>query len=135
MGNINLIIEWQDYETQFMGEMISMKLRPLKRWAMFKLAPLFQQIPDRKKGESAKNWASRLTKSQRDELQKTTSDIQDISKDIFKDHVKDLKGINVNNKPVTFDMLSEEFVFSNLCIQICGELMKITNITKDDEKN
>lgn len=135
MGKINLIIDWQKYETKFMGETISMEIRPLKRWAVFKLAPLFDAIPAKKPKESNKKWFARLTDEQKESLTDISSKIQDISGEIFSDHVKNLNGIFVNDKPVSMEILSEEFAFTHLCVQICGQLMSITNLDKGEEKN
>ena len=135
MGNVDLIIGWEKYETVFMGKEISMEIRPLKRWAWFVIAPLFQDMPDKKKGETNQQFAARLTKDERGKLTAQSEKIHEKSKDIFKDHVRNIQGITVNQKPITFDIMSEEIHFMNLCIQICGKLMEISQLTEGEEKN
>ena len=135
MGDIDLIIGWQEYETTFMENKVSMKIRPLKRWAWYMLAPVLERGTPRKPKESAKEYLARLSPDEKRELTNVSDKMHEMAAKIFPEHVKDFEGITVNGKPVTFEIMSEEVVFGNLCVEICGKLAEISAPSKADEKN
>ena len=132
---MDIIIDWQTYETEFAGEKISMKVRMLRSWAMFALEPYLNNPNPKKKEETAQEYATRLTVEEKSILSNNSMKIQELSEKIFPDHVKDIQGITVNGKPVTWEQIASEVVFLNLAVDICGQLASISTLTKEEEKN
>ena len=117
---MDILIDWQPFETTFRGEKISMMLRPLKTSAMLGLMPYMQ----------------RVNESEENRIALTSMEIQQAGADIFTDHVKEIKGLTVNNgQPITGQILSEESIFNTLSMEIVARLFEITQLTDDSEKN
>lgn len=135
---INIVIGWQEYETTFKGKKIKMEIRPLKRWASFILTPLFAKIeglPNRKKKEKTIDYIKRLKPEQFEQMTEIFGKVQDASASIFKAHVRNIEGITINDKPVDFDIMAEESVFLQLCLELSGKLIEISSLSEGDEKN
>ena len=98
---MDIIIDWRKYETEFAGEQISMEIRPLKSWAMFALQPYLDNPNPKLKKETAKEYAKRLTSEEKTILSNNSQKIQELSDKIFTEHVKNIEGITVNQKPIT----------------------------------
>ncbi len=132
---MDIIIDWQLYETEFAGEKISMEIRMLRSWAMFALEPYLNNPNPKKEEETAKEYAARLTDEEKTILSNNSRKIQEISEKILPDHVQNIKGITVNGEPVTWEQIAAEVVFLNLAVEICGQLASISTLKKADEKN
>ena len=132
---MDLVIDWRKYETEFMGEPVSMELRPLKRWAWFELAPLLENHNPKKEDETAQEYIARLTEDERKKMSHDSEKLQELSAKIFPEHVKNIQGITVNGEVPTWEQISEEIIFLNLCVDICGQLAEVSTLTKTDEKN
>lgn len=135
MGNYDLVIGWQKYETTFRDNVVRMEIRPLKRWAWYMLVPIFSAMPQRNAGESNDEYIGRLSPDEREAMVKFSDLLQEKSAKIFAEHVRNFEGITVNGQPVSFETMSEEIVFGNLCVAMCGKLMEISTLTKESEKN
>lgn len=116
---MDILIDWQKFETNFNGEKVSMMLRPLKTWAMLKL------LPNIVNQESSNTTALALS----------GMELQSFAKEIFPEFVKDIKNLTVNGSPITFEILAEESIFHNLTMEILGELIRISRLSDGEEKN
>ena len=117
---INLTIDWQEKKVHFMGEDITIVIRPLTTVAFNLLLPHFQDMDDQV------NEAEAL---------KRIGDMQQVAKDIFPSHLKEIQGLQINEDPVTVEQLTEEVVLSSLTVKILTEMMGITQPDKDSEGN
>ena len=115
---MDVLIGWQKYETTWQGEKVSMEVRPLRRKAMMLLAP-YMMISEEKGVK----------------LIVDTFELQGLAAQIFPEHVKDIQGITVNGKPVTWEDLAEEAVFCHLVGDIIGQLALISSLKESEAKN
>ena len=117
---MDILIDWQPFETTFRGGKIQMMLRPLRTSAMLKLMPYMQRTNEKEESRIAL----------------TSMEIQQAGADIFTDHVKDITGLTVNNgQPVTGQILADESIFNALSMEIVARLFEITQLVDDSEKN
>ena len=142
--SFDIIIDWEEYKTDFRGHEVKMQLRPLKRWASMLLTPIFKRsrevyLENKRKKDKAENNPKEETEKEPEKV--TEEDInfayrvQEIAMKVFQDHVKDIVGITVNKEAITIPVLCEESAFGPLCIDIVGELAKRSKLTEPEEKN
>ncbi len=116
---MDILIGWQSKTYEFVGEEISVELRPLKVDAMLGLIPFIKDTEE----ESVSLIADSL------ELQKQ-------SKLIFPEHVRTLKGLTINGEDVKdISVLCDEMIFSTLVVQILGDLIRMSTLTEGEEEN
>jgi len=132
---MDVIIGWSSYETKFLDDPVTMELRSLRTEAFFKLLPLMQHKNAKQPKESVEKYLKRLTPEEKIEIQGASIKTQKLSVEIFPDHVKNITGITLNGKAPTFEDLAQEAIFLNLAVDICGELISRTKLTRDEEKN
>jgi hypothetical protein len=123
---VDVLIDWQPWETMFAGEPVRMKLRPLKRYAMALLTPHMAKFPGSKEEMEAMD---------RFEMADNAYQLQELAARIFPDHVKDIENLTVGGKPVEVGMLAEESVFVNLATEVISQLSIISVVTQGDAKN
>jgi hypothetical protein len=144
--SFDIIIDWEEYKTDFRGHEVTMQLRPLKRWASVALTPIFKRSREKFIENEKKKRQIEVEKSEgiepKNEPEKVTEeeinfayDVQAVAEKVFPDHVKDIVGITVNKLAITIPVLCEESAFGPLCIDIVGELAKRSNLTEQEEKN
>jgi hypothetical protein len=111
---MDLFIDWQPYETEFMGGTVTMEIRPLKNKAMMALAPYFTDD----KAELAKNLSS----------------IQGLVPEIFPEHVRNID-LTINQQQISPEQVAEESVLSMLVLDIVAQLLNISTPSAVDVKN
>jgi hypothetical protein len=116
---MDLVIGWREFATEFLGETVRLRLRPLKRAAALRLLPFL-------KGGGEQTDVMRLVAE--------SFELQALAAEIFPGHVKDLD-LTVNGVPPTIEDLSEEAVLTPLTGAILAELVKMSFFGKRDEKN
>jgi hypothetical protein len=122
----NLTIDWQKYETDFRGHKIEMEIRPLKRWASMLLTPLYLEGAETKKNKNKK-----ITSDEANYMYR----VQGIGAKILPEHIRNITGININNKTITISDLCEETIFAPLAMDIIAELSRISQLSDNDVKN
>ena len=139
---INLIIKWQKWETEFQGEKISMELLPLKVGTNLLLTPFFIRIEEQDNKGKAIGIGKKDVKIDQDKLSqyiiestRLETELQNVCRDIFPSHVRDIQNMTINDKPVDPIILCEEPVFSSLVLQIVTRLYRISRITAEQAKN
>ena len=134
---IDFIIDWKPYETTIDGYPITLELRPLKAWAHILLLPYFLKMDEL--AENSKKIASETDEQKiNDWVIKSstlTVELQEICKKIFPDHVRNITGFTVNNKPIDTLIICEETMFGTLVMDIVGELAKRSRISGAEAKN
>jgi hypothetical protein len=131
---MDFVIGWQRYETKFRGAAVTMDLRPLKSAAMFQMAPHFGG-PRRQPDETVQEFIGRLTDDEKAILRNNSRKLQEISVQVFPEHVRNLKGFTINGLAPTWEDLAAESIFMELCTDICGQLAVISTIDQGSEKN
>ncbi|MBW2638373.1 MAG: hypothetical protein JRC86_12840 [Deltaproteobacteria bacterium] len=131
----NYIIDWEPYETEFNGDKITMEIRPMKAWAMIALKPFLDDSNPKKKSETTKAYLDRISPEEKRCLEKDSLEIQKLASVIFPEHVQNLSGFEVNGAPPTNDMLAEETAFMDLTCGIIMQLISISGLSEDEEKN
>lgn len=134
--SFDIIIDWEEYETDFKGHEVKMQLRPLKRWASLLLTPIFKvsreaYLENKRKKDNAEVEPEKVT----EEDINFAFNVQEIAIKVFPDHVRDVTGITVNKQAITVPILCEESAFGPLCIDIVGELAKRSQLTEPEAKN
>ena len=114
---INLTIDWQRVTINFQGEEVSALIRPLMSKTFVSLMP-FMHI-DKDESRAAENMIT----------------MQQLGKDIFPDHMKELEGVQINGAAPTVEQLTEEFALAELAVKLLTEMINITVLDKDSEKN
>ncbi len=132
---MDIIIDWQLYETEFAGEKISMEIRPLLAWAMFALMPYLDNPNPKREDETPQEYAARLTGKEKDKLTSDGQKIQELSAKIFPEHVRSIENITVNGEPVTWEQIATESPFYGFAVGVSGQLAAISTLKKADEKN
>ena len=132
---IDLTIGWRPYETTFMGEKITMELRPLKSWAFYEIIPYLDNPNPRRKDETNEECMKRLSPAEIEGLRNSSKELHLLSAKIFPEHVRNIENLVVNGMPVTPDIIAEESIFMGLAIEISGQLGVITSITENESKN
>ena len=139
---INLIIKWQKWEIEFQGEKISMELLPLKVGTNLLLTPFFIRIEEQDNKGKALGIGKKDVTVDQDKLSqyiiestRLETELQNVCRDIFPSHVRDIQGMTINGKPVDPIILCEEPIFSTLVLQIVTQLYKISRITAEQAKN
>ena len=117
---INLTIDWQEKKIDFMGEKVSVVIRPLNTVAFNLLLPHFSGLGD---------------DIPETEALKRIGEMQKVAKDIFPTHLKEIQGLQVNEKTATIDELTEEVILSSLTVSILTKMMEITQPDDESEKN
>ena len=119
--SLDLIINWQPYETEFRGEKITMELLPLRNDAMLALLPFIVEDSRKKKKEAEQAMVS--------------LEIQKVAGKILHGHIRDLQGLTINGKPPTVEQLSTEYALCPLAVDIMSELTIRSNLSRDEVKN
>jgi len=139
------ISTWEDFETTLQGHKIDMELRKLERGAMVAVLPAIQRATEKmdlsspgKKKPSKKKDVKEVSAKEIIEYMDVVldnSDIQDVGAEIFKSHVRNIKGISIDGQPVTPEQLGTESCLVNLAVDIINQLVAISQITKAEVKN
>lgn len=118
---MDILIEWQTYQTEFNGATVTMEIRPLRRGAMHILLPHLQAM----QGDAG------------DALQVAirSLELQALAGVIFPDHVRNITGVTVNGRPPSPDRFADEVVLSQLTVDIIGQLGAISRLSLGDVKN
>jgi len=125
--SLDLIIGWQSFETEFRGETIKMEVRPFKRKAMLAVLPyLSKKVPDVKE---------KMTEDEISDLADKGFELQGLASQLLPDHLRNIQGITLNNRPPSFDDLADEPVFLPLTLAIITKIASISNIDQIDAKN
>jgi len=132
---MDVIIGWESYEINFLDAVVTMELRSLKTGAFFKLLPLMQHKNAKLETEDIKEYLERLTPEERFEMQEAGMKIQALAPEIFPEHVRNMNGVTLNGTLPTLEDLAQETIFLNFVVDICGELISRTKLTRDEEKN
>jgi hypothetical protein len=115
---MNIIIDWQPWSTKFSTAEVTMDLRPLKTSAMLLLMPHMN-----------------INMDDAVALVATSMEVQALAPQILPEHVRKIDGITVNGQPITPEHLAEESIFTQLTAEIMGQLMAISTVSRDAEKN
>jgi hypothetical protein len=113
----DLLIGWQAYETEFLGDKVTMELLPLKNDTYRIVSPYM------KKYES------------NEEITAACLEMQGKTLPIIERHVRNIKGVTVNGEPPTPEMLSQEVNLAMLTQDIVQELVVRSLLTKGEVKN
>lgn len=129
---LNLNIDWQEVKIRFMGKDLVAVIRPLKTKAFNLLFPSISGIEalEKSKNETKEEENERLIKSS-----ERMADLQLLSKDILDEHLKELRGLTINNQPVTNEQLSTEMQLAPLTSAILTAMMTLTSVDEETEKN
>ena len=117
---MDYLIDWQEYETEFNGEAVTMELLPLDNDGMIKIMPLLM-IGD----ETTSNI----------EATKQMFENCKLAADIFPDHVRNIRGFTIGGKEPDGEQLSKQPIFSSFVADIIGRLSKISTLTPEEIKN
>jgi len=124
---LELIIDWQAFETELRGEKISMEIRPFKRKAMMAIQPfLTEKMPTIKKS---------MNKEEIGKLADKAFELQGLAEHLFPNHVRNITGITINGKPPTFEDLSEEPALLPLTLAIITQIASISALDSGEAKN
>lgn len=127
---------WEDYKTEFQGEEVTMKVRKLKRWAFMELLPHMTQAENahvnlQKHNQTGEGDAIGVII----DAATAMNALQEVGETIFAEHVKDIHGIEVDDKPITPDQLCTESCFKALATDIIMHLSAISTLMSESEKN
>ncbi len=115
---------FREVEFELEGAKVTAEIKSLSRKAMIILTPLISSTFDEEK------------KKDQSFLLASTFEMQEAAVEVFPDHVRNIKGITVNNgEEVTVDHLCDESVFATLVVEIILKLFSISSLTREDEKN
>lgn len=125
--SLDLLINWQPFETTFQGEIVTMEIRPFKRKAMMAILPYLTKhtgivkddISDKKIGE----------------LADAGFELQGMAADVLPEVVRKITGITINGTPATFDDLAEEPMLLPLTLAIITKVATISQLNQADVKN
>jgi len=124
---LELIIDWQTFETEFRGEKISMEIRPFKRKAMMAALPyMTNRMPDIKDDMTAQEIGSLADKG---------FELQGLAAGFLPQHLRNITGITINGKPPTIEDLSEEPALLPLTLEIITQIASISNLNQGEVKN
>jgi len=125
---MDFIIGWKPYKTEFHGIPVTMNLRPLKRSGMLLLTPYIGAF-------QAGGGFDQLSDEGKSKYQTTMFEMQGVCQELFKEHVQDIQGFTIDGKAPSIEQIAEESVFLPLCMDIISQLMMISNLDQDSEKN
>jgi len=128
---MDVVIKWEEYETEFGGDPVTMELRPLQRPAMLLLMPYISEATSRPGPADPMN----LKDGELIEVVMDSYKVQGLVMNIFPEHMKNLEGLTVNKEPVTCQMLQDEIILNPLVVDIMTKLMNISQLSKEDQKN
>ena len=129
---LNLEIDWKKVTVVFMKEEVSAEIRPLSTKAFNLLLPYVSDSDafTEKENESDEEKQKRFLKAS-----SRMAELQWLGKDIFPTHLRNIEGITVNNKPLTFEQLANEVSLAPLASAFLTHMMSITQIDETSEKN
>lgn len=147
--SLNLLIDFKLFEMKIQGQAVTMELRPLTREYMILLNELFDEIIEASSKVVEKKDAK--SKSSKIDVNGKKVSIDDIKQGvkmfnsnlkhqkyadpIFKNHVRNIKGITVNNKEPTPEQFANEPSLCNMTVEILTELVTRSNLKFDEVKN
>jgi len=124
---MDVLIGWKGVEYEFGGNKVSVEIRQLKVPDMVALLPCMMDSPPIKKKPSP------------DDLRRAAEyslKIQEVASGFLSDSVRNITGLTINGKPIkSATVLCEEVIFSNLVVEIVGDLIKISTLTKEKTVN
>lgn len=120
---MDILTNWERYETQFRGEQITMELLPLQNDAYALIAPLLKPYMEATRGDDKIDIAIRMA-----ELTRTAIPI-------FQGYVRNISGITVNGQPVTPEDFATNLKLSNLALSVISELVMRSVLWEDERKN
>jgi len=125
------ISTWEDFETTLQGETITMQVSKLSRDAMISIMPCLKQAGSKQADlENAEDKAVIYY-----ELAETSLEMQKIAASVLPDHVKDIRGLNVDGIQATPDMICQAAWAVNLVVTILNKLVSISQLSETDVKN
>ena len=127
----NYIIDWEKYETTFEEENIIVMLKRLNRDAFLMIAPELaktQQIENKNEEETDKN-------SDSVNIFMKGLEIQGAAEKILETHMIWKDGFLINGKEPSIKMLCNYSQFSTLVMDIMGELIRMSTVSRADVKN
>lgn len=131
---LKLTIDWKTVSVEFMGQTITAEVRPPSAEHMLILTPFMSFGGSLTKGQIAK-----LTKKERHEhdleMSKTALSLQKAAAPLLDQIIRNIEGLNVNNEPVTFEMLGNEAALNPLVVQLVGESFALSTLDRQSEKN
>jgi hypothetical protein len=122
--SLNFIIDWTPYTMQYMGQEISMEIRPFKTWASILLTPIIYESSKIKSSDGASI-----------EQMNLAYETQKIAIKILPEHIKNFNGITINGSNVTIEQLCDEAVFAPIVMDIIAEIAKRSHLTVEERKN
>ena len=129
------ISTWEDFKTELQGEEITMQLRKLTREAYLDLLPLLSKAEEAQ-ASAKKDEAGQLT--ERSDILKITiasGELQEIGLKIFPEHVKDIRGVQIDSKEITGKELASESALTQLSSTVLSQLFFISQLREPDSKN
>lgn len=123
---MDFLIGWQNYETEFNGQKVTMQLRSLKRDAHMVLMSqmsAFGTVSSQEEKEVDFETAEKMAK------------LVDNFAPFFGEYVRGIEGFTVNGQPPTPEMIVDEAAFATLAMDIISQLSVITTLSQADEKN
>ena len=127
---LELIIDWQVFETEFRGEKISMEIRPFKRKAMMAIRPFMTEKMPKIEADMSDEEIGKMADK--------AFELQGLAADLFPDHVRNLKGLEgvvIDEHPVTFQDLAEETALLALTLAIITRIASISTLDSGEVKN
>ncbi len=130
--SLDLIIDFQPYEMTIEDQKITMELRPLTREYMIILSKMFNDLPI-EKIKTDKN--KKISSEQALKMYEQNLEYQKYADPIFKNHVRNIKGLTINGKPPTDEMFANEPALCNIVLSILTELVIRSNLSFNKVKN
>jgi xanthine dehydrogenase iron-sulfur cluster and FAD-binding subunit A len=119
---MDYVVEWQDYETTFNNEKVTMMIHPLNIEALLKIAP---HLKDAAVLDGGDNMA----------LMVSSLELHKLSDAIMREHVKDVRGFTINGAQPDVEVIAKEAIFCNLVVDIIARLVTISSLSPGEEKN
>jgi hypothetical protein len=117
---LNLCIDWKKVEVEFLGETITAEIKPPTPQHMLVIAPHLMLIDTD-------------TSDEKNTLR--IFEIQQAVAPILPEIIRNIEGMEINNKPVDPALLGTEASLGVLCVNLISEVVAASNLNKESEKN
>lgn len=144
---LNLTTEWQKIKIDYMGNEITMEIKPMSTEHSLLLSPFMsfdgsekmaKRLIDKKNTEGEDSLTKDeliLLETHNAKSHKQSIEMQKAARSMFKDVVRNIEGVTVDNKPLQPESLGVEASLTSLAVIIIGELFAKSTLDEVSEKN